>query len=230
MVIGIIGAMEEEISSLIDKMNTEKKEIKANMEFNYGSIMGKMVVVVTSGIGKVNAAICTQILIDDFGVDCIINVGVAGGIRRDIYPGDVVIADTLVQHDVDTSVFGDKIGQIPRLDTFDFRCDKKLVERALESCTNIKEHKSFVGTIVSGDQFIADKDKIMWLEKEFGALACEMEGASIAQVCYLNKIPFVVIRSVSDNANNGAHIEYEKFKDTAVENSINILNNMLMVL
>ncbi|MBZ9624494.1 5'-methylthioadenosine/adenosylhomocysteine nucleosidase [Clostridium sp. FP2] len=230
MNIGIIGAMSEEVEFLLRDMELETSEVKANMKFSLGTIHNKNVVIVTSGIGKVNAAVCAQILIDDFKVDYVINVGIAGGTKKNIYPGDVVIANNLVQHDIDTSAFGDRIGQIPRLDTFDFKCDKKLIDHAIEACKDISGHNYFVGRIVSGDQFIANIDKIKWLNSEFECLACEMEGASIAQVCYLNQIPFVVIRSISDNANNGAHMEYEKFKDIAVENSTKILNNMLKLI
>ncbi len=230
MVIGIIGAMSEEVQFLLRDMDFEKSEVKAKMEFSQGIIHNKNVVIVTSGIGKVNAAICAQILIDDFNVDYIINVGIAGGTKEDIYPGDVVIAENLVQHDMDTSAFGDKIGQIPRLNTFDFKCDNKLIEYAIESCKDMSGHNYFTGRIVSGDQFIASIDKIKWLNSEFQCLACEMEGASIAQVCHLNEVPFIVIRSISDNANNGAHMDYEKFKDIAVEHSTNILNNMLKLI
>ncbi|WP_291635713.1 5'-methylthioadenosine/adenosylhomocysteine nucleosidase [Clostridium sp.] len=230
MNIGIIGAMKEEVAFLIRDMQFERKEIKANMEFSVGIIHKKNVVIVTSGIGKVNAAVCAQILIDDFNVDCIINVGIAGGTVDNIYPGDIVIGDNLVQHDMDTSAFGDKLGQIPNMDTFEFKCDNKLIEYAMEACKDIKGHNHFTGRIVSGDQFIADASKIKWLNSEFECLACEMEGASIAQVCYLNEIPFIVIRSISDNANNGAHMDYEKFKDIAVENSTNILNDMLKLI
>jgi adenosylhomocysteine nucleosidase len=227
MIIGIIGAMSEEVEILKNDMKIDRKETKAMMEFFSGILWGKQVVVVTCGIGKVNAAVCTQILVDDFKVNKIINVGVAGGIGENIYPGDVVIADNLVQHDMDTSAFGDKIGQIPRIDTFDFKCDETLVNIAKAACENVKDYNTFVGRIVTGDQFIASIDKIRWLSSEFTALACEMEGGSIAHVAYLNSIPFVVIRSISDNANNGAHMDFEKFTPIAVKNSINILKNML---
>jgi adenosylhomocysteine nucleosidase len=227
MIIGIIGAMDEEVEILLKEIVIEKKEIKAKMEFNSGSLWGQKAVVVKSGIGKVNAAVCAQILVDDFKVEAIINVGIAGGIGENINPGDVVIADNLVQHDIDTSAFGDRIGQIPRLDTFDFKCSKDLVEKAKEACSSLNNVKSFVGRIATGDQFIADASKIRWLNNEFTAIACEMEGASIAQVCHLNSVPFVVIRSISDNANTGAHMDYEKFKYIAIENSVVILRNML---
>jgi len=230
MTIGIIAAMSEELEILLKDMNLSSKVCKANMEFNYGTIFGNKVVAVVCGIGKVNSAICAQILITYYNVDKIINVGIAGGIGEDIYPGDIVIGDSLVQHDVDTTMFGDRIGQIPRLDTFDFKCDKGLVNLARESSKEITNHKTFIGRIVSGDQFIADTKKILWLKEEFGALACEMEGASIAHVCYLNSIPFVVIRSISDNANNGAQMDYEKFKLVAVENSTNMLKQIIKAL
>lgn len=227
MKIGIIGAMDEEIEILLREIKLQRKEAKAKMEFHCGVLWGQEVVVVRSGIGKVNAAVCAQILIDNFKVECIINVGIAGGIGENIYPGDVVVAKSLVQHDVDTSAFGDRIGQIPRLDTFDFECDADLVNKAKKACELLKEGNSFTGIIATGDQFIAHVDKIRWLNEEFNAIACEMEGGSIAQVCYLNDIPFVVIRSISDNANSGAHMDFEKFKYIAVENSVGILKNML---
>ena len=115
MRIGIIGAMPEEVASLIAEMSIEKKVKKAMMEFNHGRIYDKEVVIVVSGIGKVNAAVCTQILVDDFNVDAVVNVGIAGGIGTNIYPGDVVVATDLVQHDMDTTSFGDKHGQIPKI-------------------------------------------------------------------------------------------------------------------
>lgn len=227
MIIGIIGAMDEEVSKLKAEMQIDRKESKARMDFYAGKLWDRSVVVVTCGIGKVNAAICTQILVDDFNVDRIINVGVAGGIGEDIMPGDVVVASNLVQHDFDTTAFGDKAGQIARMDTFDFKCDYDLVYAAEKACSNIEEHKCFTGRIATGDQFIADVEKIRWLKGEFGALACEMEGGSIAHVCYVNHIPFVVIRSISDNANTGAHMDFANFVPIAVNNSINILRNML---
>jgi len=228
MIIGIIAAMNEELEILHSDMSLEEKKVKANMTFNKGKLWGKDVVAVVCGIGKVNAAICTQILASEFGVDKVINVGVAGGISKEIYPGDIVIADNLVEHDMDTTSFGDPHGQIPRMDTFDFKCDKDLVEVAKKACANNKELNTFIGRIVSGDVFVADVEKIKWLEKEFNALSCEMEGASIAHTCYLNNIPFVVIRSISDNANNGAHMDFQKFTPIAVKNSTAILKEMLI--
>ncbi len=227
MVIGIIAAMEEELSLIVKAMDIKREENKAKMNFKYGELYDSEIVAVVCGIGKVNAAICTQILIDDFKVDKVINVGVAGGTGQEVMPGDVVIGDSLVQHDVDTSAFGDKIGQIPRLDTYSFKCDFELINAAKKACKAWGKHNFFVGRIVTGDQFVNDASKVKWLSSEFDALACEMEGGSIAQTCYLNCVPFVIIRSISDNANNGAHMDYEKFLPIAIENSTNILKGML---
>ena len=227
MTIGIIAAMAEELEILLKDLTLESKKEKANMTFHKGKLYEKDVVAVVCGIGKVNSAICTQILASEYNVDKVINVGVAGGIGKEIYPGDIVVAENLVQHDMDTTAFGDKIGQIPRLDTFDFKCDEEMVALAKKACEEISEINSFTGRIASGDQFVANLEKIQWLDKEFGAISCEMEGASIAQVCYLNSIPFVVIRSISDNANNGAHMDYQKFIPVAVKNSTRILKQML---
>ena len=230
MVLGIISAMSEELELLLKDMNIQNEIKKANMTFYKGNLDNKEIIAVVCGIGKVNAAVCAQILISEFKVDSIINVGVAGGIGKNIYPGDLVVGTNLVHHDMDTTVFGDAHGQVPRMDVFDFKCDDKLVSAATAACDEIKEINTFQGRIISGDQFISSVDKIQWFEKEFDALACEMEGASIAHVCYLNNTPCVVIRSISDNANNGARMDYEKFVPIAVRNSTIILKSMLQKL
>jgi len=230
MKIGIIGAMAEEVAQLKSEMTVQSELKKAQMHFINGNLLGKETVVVTSGIGKVNAAVCTQILINDFDVDCVINVGIAGGLHKDIFPGDIVVGENLVQHDMDTTFFGDPIGQVPRLDTFDFKCDPRLVTVARAACDKVKDANCFKGRIVSGDQFIASAEKLQALHDTFNGLCCEMEGASIGQVCYLNNIPFVVIRSISDNAINGSHMDYEKFSVLAIKNSVLILKDMLQAL
>ena len=228
MTLGIIAAMSEELEILLKDMQLDSSTTKAGMTFNKGKLWSNEVIAVVCGIGKVNAAVCTQILVSEFNVDKVINVGVAGGIGKDIYPGDVVIATNLVEHDMDTTAFGDPHGQVPRMDTFDFKCDSSLIESANSACKKVGGFNTFTGRIVSGDVFVADVEKIKWLEKEFNALSCEMEGASIAHVCYLNNIPVVVIRSISDNANNGAHMDFEKFTPIAVKNSTSILKSMIL--
>lgn len=230
MRIGIIGAMQEEVEILKNEMKVNSTLEKARMEFLSGELLDKDIVIVTSGIGKVNAAVCTQILVNEFDVDCVINVGIAGGLHKDIYPGDIVVAENLVQHDMDTTFFGDTLGQIPRLETFDFKCDDKLVNLAKASCSKVEKISTFSGRIVSGDQFISKSEKLQALHSEFNAFACEMEGASIGQVCYLNNLPFVVIRSISDNAINGSHMDYETFSGMAIKNSVYILKDMLQAM
>ena len=230
MKIGIIGAMKEEVEVLKNEMNVNNEITQANMTFYEGEFLGKDVVVVTCGIGKVNAAVCSQILINQFDIDKVINVGIAGGLKANVYPGDIVIADNLVQHDMDVRFFGDALGQIPRLDTFDFKCDEYLVNIAKTSIEKVEGSNCFVGRVVSGDQFIHEADKLKELDKNFNAYACEMEGASIGQVCYLNKTPFVVIRSISDNAINGTQMDYETFSHLAIKNSVAILKDMLKLM
>lgn len=227
MRIGLIAAMDEELDILLKDAQVEKKESKAQMNFIIGKLYNKDVVIVRCGIGKVNSAICTQILVDDYNVSKIINVGIAGGIGENVMPGDVVISNNLVQHDVDAVAFGYKLGEIPRLDTYSFTCDEELVKVAAEACKQIEDHKHHIGRIATGDQFIASHDKINHIIDNFSAIACEMEGGSIAQVAYLNNVPFIVIRSISDNANSGAHMDYEKFQDIAIKNSSTIIKNML---
>lgn len=228
MAIGLIGAMDEELEVLLKETEVEKVEMKASMKFIKGYLYGKEVVVVRCGIGKVNSAICAQILADDFKVDYVINVGIAGGIGADVKPGDVVIGDSLVQHDVDAVAFGYDVGQIPRVDTLDFKSSEYLVKLAKDACKDVITHNYFVGRIATGDQFVADINKTTWLKEKFNAIACEMEGGSIAQTCYLNQIPFVVLRSISDNADNGAHMDYDKFQHIAIKNSTEIIKNMLL--
>jgi len=225
--IGIIGAMEEEVLELKNMMEVERIEKKANMEFFKGKLFGKDIVIVRSGIGKVNAALCTQILIDDFNVDIVINTGVAGRVNEMLNPGDVVISKDLVQHDVDGTCIGYKPGQIPRMDDYIFKADERLIDLALKATKDINEFKIYVGRIATGDQVIADSKKLVWLRETFDALAVEMEGASIAHACYVNNVPFVVIRSISDFADENHVADYEKYIDIAIKNSISILTNMI---
>lgn len=230
MIIGIIGAMDEEIALLLKDLEDASSFSRASMEFRRGKLYGKEVVLVRSGIGKVNAAICTQILVDLFNVDIIINVGVAGGVGEKVEPGDVVIASSLLQHDVDATAFGYEIGKIPRMEVLDFKCDEGLIKLSLEASRTASSHKCYVGKIATGDQFIASTQKISWIHSTFDAIACEMEGGSIAQACYLNHKPFVVIRSISDNAQSGAHMDYDRFVNIAVNNSVGILKNILTLM
>lgn len=227
MKIGIICAMEEELAPLKRIMSMKESRTKARMEFIEGTLEEKDVVMVISGIGKVNAAVCAQILADDYHVTHLINVGVAGGVKENIQPMDVVVAKALLQHDMDVTAFGLKRGEIPRFESSLFQSDEKLTALALEGSRKNEDYTTHEGIIVSGDQFISSKEKIEDLLETFDAAACEMEGAAIAQAADLNHIPFTVIRAISDNANTGASMDYEKFKDLAVENTVSILTYVL---
>ena len=226
--IGIIGAMEVEVAILKEKMEDVRIIKKASMDFYEGILAGKKVVVVRSGIGKVNAGICAQILADVFSVDAIINTGIAGSLNKNINIGDIVLSTDVVQHDMDATTFGDPVGQIPRLDTFSFPADAKLVEAARLANEEVNtDIHTFTGRVVSGDQFIAGNEKKDYLVRTFDGKCAEMEGAAIAQTAYLNKVPYVIIRAISDKADNSAVMDYPTFEKHATQHSLKLLKNML---
>jgi len=226
--IGIIGAMEEEVQSLYGQMESVEKEERASMQFYKGELCGRDVVVVRSGIGKVNAAICAQILIDVFQVTALINTGIAGSLDAKIDIGDVVISDKLVQHDMEAVAFGYAQGQIPRMETLYFPADAKLV--ALAKATNEKVNpdiKTVVGCIASGDQFISNKEIKENIKSNFEAKCVEMEGAAIAHAAYLNGISCVVIRAISDKADESANVDYPIFEKQAITRSVKLVCELL---
>ena len=226
--IGIIGAMDEELAILLNLMKVEKEIVKADMHFKVGTLDNKNIVVVRCGIGKVNAAICTQILACEFGADMIINTGIAGSLDSAIDIGDIVLSTDALQHDVDAAAFGYPPGQIPRMDTLSFAADEGLVNLAEECCRRVcKDINVFTGRVVSGDQFIADKSVKDNIIKNFGGLCTEMEGAAIAQAAYLNSIPFLIIRAISDKADDSASMDYPEFERKAIGNSVKLLLEMI---
>ena len=226
--IGIIGAMEEEVATLKAEMQVEEVKEKVGMTFVKGKLSGKDVVIVRSGIGKVNMAICAQCLVDEYHVDALINTGVAGSLDAVIDIGDVVISTDAVQHDMDASALGDPVGQIPRMDIFAFPADEKLVKAAVAANEEANpDIKTFTGRVLSGDQFIWDSKKKDWLVSTFNGRCAEMEGAAMAHVAYLNKVPYVVIRMISDKADNSAMMDYPVFEKHATEHSIKLMRNLL---
>lgn len=226
--IGIIGAMDEEVSRLKEKMHVKKVEKKAGMEFFDGELAGKEVVIVRSGIGKVNAGICTQILVDDFQVEAVINTGVAGSLKNEINIGDIVLSSDSLQHDMDATGFGYKPGIIPRMEQSVFVADAQLIELAKQVNEQVNpEIRTFVGRVVSGDQFISDKQKKDYLVEQFAGYCTEMEGAAIAQTCYVNEIPYLVIRAISDKADNSATMDYGEFEAKAIEHTVKLLTGMM---
>ena len=226
--IGIIGAMEEEVAGLKAFMEVEKIVEKASMSFVKGRLCGKDVVIVRAGIGKVNAAACAQILVDVFDADILINTGVAGSLDASIDIGDIVISTDAVHHDMDVTELGDSLGQVPRMDTFSFPADKKLVELAVKANQEANpDIHTFTGRVVSGDQFIASREAKDHLVAVFGGKCAEMEGASIAHVAYLNQVPCVIIRAISDKADNSATMDYPTFEKHAIVKSIKLMLNLV---
>ncbi|MCT4687933.1 5'-methylthioadenosine/adenosylhomocysteine nucleosidase [Vallitalea sp.] len=230
-VVGIIGAMEEEVAALKEKMVIDEVKHCASLEFYIGKMFDKEVVVVRCGIGKVNAAVCTQIMIDKFNVDMIVNTGVAGAVSNELNIADIVISSDALQHDMDATSFGYKLGEIPRMDVSCFKADEKLIELASKASENkITDHNVFVERIVSGDQFVSNMKVKKRLLENFGGFCTEMEGASIAHVCHLNNVPFVVIRSISDKADNSAETNFAEFTKIAADNSTKIIEGMIEIL
>jgi adenosylhomocysteine nucleosidase len=226
--IGIIGAMEEEVDILADIMEIRETVQKASLKFFVGKINEKDVVLVKCGIGKVNAALCAQILISEFEVDAVVNTGVAGAINSTLDVYDIVISTDAIEHDFDTTAFGDKKGVIPRMETSVFVANENLINAAYNSSIEeTKTHKVVKGRIVSGDIFVSSKQLKEELDVEFKAYCAEMEGAAIAHVCSLNKIPFVIIRAMSDKADSSAGVSYDEFVIDAAKNSKDIVLNML---
>lgn len=216
--IGIIGAMDEELETL-KKAAVELRTVsRAGMDFYEGLLEKTEVVIVKSGIGKVNAGVCTQILIGDFHVDAVINTGVAGSLDETLDIGDLVISADAVQHDFDVSPIGYKRGEIPYSGIVAFPADRRLRELALAAVRKTAPEAGVVeGRVCSGDQFISSALQKEAITSLFGGACCEMEGAAIAQVCWLNKVPFVIIRAISDAAEEDSSISYEAFMETAAK-------------
>lgn len=226
--IGIIGAMADEVALLQKEMQVEEIVEKAGMRFHKGNLCEKEVVVVQSGIGKVNAALCAQILVDIFRVDTLLNTGIAGSLDAQIDIGDMVISTDAVQHDVDATTFGDPLGQVPNMDTFSFPADEKLVELAKRINEEVNpDIQTFTGRIVSGDQFISSQEAKEHLVNTFHAKCTEMEGAAIAHAAYLNQVSCVIIRAISDKADNSAEMDYPAFEQMAILHSVRLVRGFL---
>lgn len=209
--IGIIGAMKEEVDAILALMPNAERTIHYGVKFYTGRINGQDCVVSKSGVGKVNAARSTQLMIDRYNPDFIINIGSAGALEPRLDIGDIVISDSCIQHDVDITAFGHPKGYIAGVRYL--QADPELVEKcrkAIEKTVDNK-YKTYIGIVASGDQFISSMDKKKELHEEFNAWCAEMEGAAIAHVCHLCEVPFVVIRSISDKALPGNNIEFREF-------------------
>ena len=215
---GIICAGDDELLPFLDALAEFKVTERARLSFYEGELNGFPAVMLYSGVGKVNAAICAQSMILRFSPNIIINSGVAGGLSDTIATTDIVIADKVVQHDIDMTPVGKNPGYIIGLDTVEIKCDKKITDALCRSVKKLGIHYE-TGTIASGDQFINGGEKVKYIKTVFNASATEMEGAAIGQVCALNNVPFCVLRSISDKADSVSHIDNQTFEKIASENS-----------
>ncbi len=226
--IGIIGAMDEEIISLKRKMEVKEQKEIAGMTFYVGTVGEKEIVLVRCGIGKVNAAVCTQVLVDIFHAEYIINTGVAGGLYPELNIGDIVISSDTVEHDMDASAVGNPRGEIPRMKKTYFEADQKLIEAAQKAAEKLKgAGKVYVGRVASGDQFVCSMKVKEDIYSTFTAYCAEMEGAAIAHTCFLNQVPFVIIRAISDKADQSADVNFEEFVDIAAKNASKMIEGIL---
>ena len=220
--IGIIGAMEEEVAALKEAMDIHETVEQASMVFCKGVLCGKEVVIVRSGIGKVNAGICAQILVDRFKADTLINTGIAGSLDAKIDIGDMVISTDALHHDMDATEFGYPVGQVPRMEVMSFPADEELVKKAVQASEKANpDIHTFTGRVASGDQFIASrevKDKIV---ENFHPLCVE---------AHLNKVSYVIIRAISDKADNSASVDYPTFERQAIAHSVRLVKELLTLI
>jgi len=228
--IGIIGAMQIEIEGLLADMQDVDVTTAAGLSFHQGKLADKDVVVACCGIGKVNAAMCAQAMVDRFPLLCLINLGVAGAISNELNIKDVVISKHLVQHDFDITSAGHEPGFVPNLG-IEIPADQNLAKAAFAACQEVLaqgNNKAHIAPIATGDQFVAHKDIKRRVSDVFNAYCVEMEGAAIAQVCHHNGLPFVVIRAISDKADGSAEMDFADFVAAAADNSIKIVKRMVI--
>lgn len=220
MKIGVIGAMQMEVDNLKEALKDTTTVTYSGVEYVCGKINDTEVVAAVCGIGKVFAAICTEAMILKFDVDMVINIGVAGALTKDLGVLDVAVANNVVQHDMDTSALGDPYGLISGINEILLPANPSMC-KLLGDCLQDKGVHYMTGTIASGDQFVATEEKKTWIRSHFEAIAAEMEGASIGQVCYINKVPFAILRSISDS--EGGAMDYQTFAEKAAILSIEVV-------
>lgn len=228
MKIGIIGAMDVEVAHLKQIMTITNTKMVASNEYCEGKIGNTDVVVVKCGVGKVRAGMCVQVLVDLFNVTHVLNTGVAGSLNNDINVGDIVVSTDAIFHDVDDTYFGYALGEIPQLGVVSFNADEQLRKYAVEAVKKAApEVQVFEGRVTSGDCFICEKEKKEWIRETFHGECTEMEGCAIAEAAYLNQIPFVIIRAISDKADEESVISYDEFEAKAAEHCAKIVECMI---
>ena len=227
--IGFICALSIEVEGIVNMMENDEEQTVAKITYHKGKICEKEIVCCECGIGKVNAAMSTQIMIDLYHPDVIINSGIAGSLSGDIRIGDIVVADDCVQHDMDGTEMGDPLGQVQfndELRTF-FPADQATADRLFDACRTIEGITVFRGRIASGDVFVSAHERRQRIADQFSALACEMEGAATGTVCYRNGVPFAILRSISDDFNNNELMDFWAFRAIAAERSIQVISEFI---
>ena len=222
MKLGIIGAMDVEVATLKERMEHTVVTTRAGMDYYAGTLEGLPVVVVQCGIGKINAAMCTQILIDFFAVTHIVNTGIAGSLCAELDIADLVISRDAIHHDFDLRFWGRPIGQVPGMDVIAFPADAMLMEAAFAAAELENPGHNQLGRVASGDQFICSREQKEKIIADTGAICAEMEGASIAHTAYRNGVPFVIVRAISDKADDSAQMDYPSFEALAAHRCANV--------
>ena len=223
--IGIIGAMALEVENLVAELSEKESETVLGITFHRGKLCDKDVVLAVCGIGKCFAAICAQTMILKYQPEFIINIGVAGALSATLGVGDMAIATSAVEHDMDTSPLGDPVGLVSGINLVNLPCDAALSKKIADCCQALGYHTE-MGVVASGDQFIVDPSKKAWIASTFSAIACEMEGAAIVQTCYAAGVACGVIRSISDSL-SGDGMDYEAFKHLAASHSGAVVKALL---
>ena len=227
--VGIICAMQVEADGILSLMSEKSERVIAGMKFTSGVMHDKEVVVVVCGVGKVNAAMCTLALIQEYHPDCIVNSGVAGGVSKKVKIGDIVVATSAVEHDMNITALGDKQGEVsfPEGKVMYFDCDKKVAETLYNACTNLEDTKIEKGVVASGDIFISKRSQRIGINKLFSALACEMEGAAIAHVCSRANVPCGILRAISDDLDENEGMDFVKFCDMASKKTVAVIEKFV---
>ncbi len=229
--LAVLGAMDQEVALLRAGMSVAGEATHAEIVVNRGRFEGADIALAQCGVGKVNAAICTQMLIDLYRPEALIFSGVAGGLLPNMAVGDLVVASHLIQFDIDLTAFGRRHGELPDKDRM-IQSDAGLVQKVADAfdatfAEDAEAPNLMIGTVVSGDRFVEDTATLRWLQREFGALATEMEGAAVGYTCQLNGLPFVVVRGLSDTANESAPQDFEANLETVCRNAFRLMRRLI---
>ena len=224
--LGILGAMREEVETLVEKLENKQESVHAWSTYYEGQLEGLDVVVVQCGVGKVNAAMCAQILCSCYGVTHLVNTGIAGSLSAELDIGDLVVSRDAMYHDFDCNAFGYPSGKVPGMDVIAFPADEKLMAYAFAAAESVNPGHTKIGRVASGDQFVASKEQKNKIITTTQGVCTEMEGAAIAQTAYRNGLPFVILRAISDKADDSAEMDYPTFERIAAHRCAEVTRKM----